>query len=275
VRNGLLSWIYGYVCVHCETTQAAQFLESFRRSKINIWDIQMLEGNHMKLSMPIRDCLTIRSYIRMTSGKVKIHKINRFGFFILLVKVKRKAWFLSGVILFLCALMLSLSLIWRVEVVGNQHIPSDEILELAKKHGISPLRWQKTLKNPSRIAKKMQTHFRNVSWLGIERKGVVVRIRIVEAKATEIHKKKKGHHLIANKSATISHIHAEKGKPIVTINQRVHKGDILISGWLGNEEYAKLIQTEGMVKGYVWYDIHIKVPLQRRIQLVEPRSWSN
>jgi similar to stage IV sporulation protein len=68
-------------------------------------------------------------------------------------------------------------------------------------------------------------------------------------------------HLVAKTDAVITRIVAENGRPKVERNDRVRKGDILISGILGNEQHSKTVVSKGKVMGLVWHEYRISSPL--------------
>ncbi len=76
-------------------------------------------------------------------------------------------------------------------------------------------------------------------------------IKIVEATIPETPQLLSPRHLVASKNAMVTEIFAEKGKPVVKPNAYVRKGDILISGILGDEAHQQTVVAQGKVKG--WY----------------------
>ncbi|MBC8078745.1 MAG: sporulation protein YqfD, partial [Gorillibacterium sp.] len=71
-------------------------------------------------------------------------------------------------------------------------------------------------------------------------------------------------HLVADKNALVTKIYAEKGKSVVLHNTYVRKGQVLVSGELGDEKNRELVSATGKVYGLVWYETTVKVP---RIQI--------
>lgn len=68
-------------------------------------------------------------------------------------------------------------------------------------------------------------------------------------------------HLVAKADAVVTRIIAENGRPKVERNDRVRKGDILISGILGDEQRNKAVVSKGKVMGLVWHEYRIESPL--------------
>lgn len=105
-------------------------------------------------------------------------------------------------------------------------------------------------------------HLPGVSWIGLQRTGTSIKIQVVEAKQPDIKPLLSQRHLISRTDAVVTEIYAEQGRPVVARNSRVKKGDILISGALGDEENVEYVVAKGEVKGLVWHEYNIEVPLK-------------
>lgn len=210
----------------------------------------------------MRDFLRIRPVIRKSQARVQI--VGKHGGPIWLKSIRRRQSFLYATGLLFIVLFICYSLIWQVEISGNDRLATDEIATVARKFGVTQWQWKRALADPHLIARSMQRELAGVAWLGVDVSGVKVRIKVVESDIAQMKPVRQGHHVIAAKTAVISKLFAERGQPVVTLQQKVNKGDVLISGWSGTAPAYRLIQTEGIAKGFVWYDIHMKVPLVRR-----------
>lgn len=54
----------------------------------------------------------------------------------------------------------------------------------------------------------------------------------------------------------------EKGEPLVTVNQHVEKGQMLVSGLIGSEEEKQKVGAKGKIYGETWYKSKVTVPLE-------------
>jgi similar to stage IV sporulation protein len=97
--------------------------------------------------------------------------------------------------------------------------------------------------------------------VGVEVIGTQVRIQVVEQTIPEQRQLMNPRHLVANVDAVISEIYVEHGRPKVRLNTKVKKGDLLISGVIGDEENERAIVAKGVVKGIVWHEYAISSPL--------------
>lgn len=77
-------------------------------------------------------------------------------------------------------------------------------------------------------------------------------------------------HLVSNSDAVVTHIYAEKGMPQVRKNDRVKKGQVLISGLQAGQS----VVSKGEVKGVVWHEYNIEVPLVHKQKVYTERRGS-
>lgn len=116
----------------------------------------------------------------------------------------------------------------------------------------------------------------NIEWLNIERKGMKYIINL-EPKVTKNKQNNKEYcNIISNKNAIISRIITYKGVELVSQNDSVNKGDILISGdIIYNNELKKQVCAKGTVYGTTWYRINIEIPTTHEITIRQNKTRSN
>jgi similar to stage IV sporulation protein len=262
MRSSWNQWCRGYVTITVDTSNPAAFLQILKTSGFHIWQVSIDEKQQMQLSISIVDYRRIRPVARRTSSSIKI--LRKHGLPFMIRRLSKRLLLISGFFIFILLLIIASSMVWRVEVSGNERYSSEQILLSARKQGVYPFQWKRNIRESTNIAKRLEKQLPGVSWIGVEIKGVVVSIRIVESNYAQQKKQPNGYHIVANKSAVISYLFAARGKRMVNVNDRVNVGDVLISGWTGSEEHSQLVRAEGIVRGYVWYNTHIKVPLQQR-----------
>jgi len=162
-------------------------------------------------------------------------------------------------------------------VEGNEQISTQQVLEAAKEQGIYKLQWKYRLKNPDVMSRAMQSKLPGTAWVGVEVHGTHIIIKVVEATVPDKQPLLNPRHLVASKSGMVTYILAEKGRPLVKANTYVKKGDILISGILGDEVNRQTVVASGEVRGLVWYSPKVEVPLVQQYKVytgeVKERSY--
>ncbi|GAE04197.1 stage IV sporulation protein [Paenibacillus sp. JCM 10914] len=249
----------GYLTLTVRGEQVEAFINATAEAGIPVWDVKKTGASSAELKLLLKDFRGLRPLLRRTGCLTRIKerhgapfKLNRL--------LKRKA-FVSGVVLFFAILMALSSMIWDVEVVGNETIPSEDVMDAAKQEGIYPYQWIFRLDSMDKLSANLTARLKGTSWVGVERSGTQIRIQLVEASVPKKPPLQSPRHLISMRDAVVTHIYAEKGVPKVGVNTRVKKGDVLISGVLGDEEHSERVVAKGEVKGLVWHEYDIEVPL--------------
>ncbi|HET7657961.1 MAG TPA: sporulation protein YqfD, partial [Bacillales bacterium] len=80
--------------------------------------------------------------------------------------------------------------------------------------------------------------------------------------------------LVAKKEAVIYDIYVEQGKAVVQQDEYVQKGDVLISGTIGDEKHQKIVPAKGKVLGETWYESEAAVPLVTELKTYTGKSYT-
>ncbi|NHN30934.1 sporulation protein YqfD [Paenibacillus agricola] len=264
MKSSILSSLRGYVIVEVRGQRIEQLINRIVERRMSIWDIQIHEAR-AQLCISLRDFFLLRPLLKETGSR--IHVLQRYGLPFTLNKVEKRKLFVAGFIGFIIGLYLLSSLVWQVRVEGNESISTTDILQTAKQEGIYKMQWKFRLKDTDVLSKSLQNKLPGTAWVGVEVQGTQIVIKVVEATIPDVPPLLNPRNLVATKSALITSIYAEKGRPVVKPNTYVKKGDILISGILGDELNRQTVVAMGKVKGIVWYTPSIEVPLLRQLKI--------
>ncbi|WP_411553266.1 sporulation protein YqfD [Paenibacillus lautus] len=249
----------GYLKLAVRGEHVEAFINSLAEAGTPVWDVTPTGAHSAEFKLLLKDFKGLRPLLKRTGCRTRIQE--RFGYpFQARRLLKRKA-FVIGVVAFFMILLTLSSMVWNVEVEGNETIASEDVLDAAKQEGIYPFQWIFKLQSMDKLSGNMTARLQGTSWVGVERNGTRIRIQIVEAAVPEKPPLQSPRHLISTQDAVITHMYAEKGVPKVGINSRVKKGDILISGVLGDEENSERVVAKGEVRGLVWHEYDIEIPL--------------
>jgi similar to stage IV sporulation protein len=263
--------IRGYVTVAIRGRELEAFLNRAVYSGFSIWEIRRTGTREAKAKMLVRDFFRIRPLLRETGCRVHVEERRGIPFF--LGRLEKRKFFVAGLVGFFIGIYLLSSVIWQVKVEGNETIPTHEILEAAQTQGIKPYQWKFRLKSMDELARELHRQLPSVSWVGVERQGTRIVIRVVESANPDKKELLSPRHLVATKSAVITNVTSTKGKPIVEPNRYVRKGDVLISGIIGDDTNQQVVPAEGKVKGIVWYESRLEVPLTQRFKVYSGESY--
>ncbi len=242
------------------------FMNGAMNKKLTIWDIEKVRsGEAAELCMPLRDYVRIRTLLKQTGCRARV--LERRGTPFVLGKLMRRKVLAAGILLFVIGIYALSSVVWRVDIVGNESISDDAARQAAYAAGIRPLQLKHRLQDPDRLSRQMQTQLPGAAWIGVTIDGTRVSIKIVEATIPNKPPLMNPRHLVADSDAVITSILAERGRPLVKPNQHVRKGDVLISGIIGDEQTQQTVPAKGEVRGLVWHQFDMEAPLTKRYKV--------
>jgi len=262
VPTRLSARMNGYVLLELRGEHIERFLNEAVRAGLTLWDVRLRGSGRGELYLRLADFPRLRPLLKQTG--CRMHVAKRFGFPFFLQRVWRRKGFVAGAAGFLLALFILTSLVWSVKVEGNEKLAQEDILKAAQLEGIRPFAWTFRLKEMDELARSLQRRLPQTSWIGVERTGTTVRIRIVESVQPEQRELVSPRHLVADKNALVTRLEVERGKPVILPNTYVRKGQVLVSGALGDEVHRQLVPATGKVFGLVWYETTVTVP---RVQI--------
>jgi similar to stage IV sporulation protein len=265
MKSSILLSIRGYVLIEIRGSRLELLINRLVEKRISVWDIRFRNEDRAELYIVLNDFFRLRALLKETG--CRMHVLKRHGFPFILDKLEKRKFFAVGIAGFVIGLYLLSSLVWMVRVEGNETISTADILTAARQEGIYKLQWKFRLKDSDVLSKILQAKLPGTAWVGVEIQGTHVVVKIVEAVIPEPPPLLSPRHLVASKSAMITSIFAVKGRSVVKPNTYVRKGDILISGILGDELNQQTVVAKGEVMGLVWYTPTIEVPLIRQYKV--------
>lgn len=270
-QNHLPYKIKGTVTLHLTGPLLAELLDQLLKANIQIFNIRWVDKQKLELTISLKDFYAIRQYLRKTNTRMRI--IHKGGFPFLLMRMQRRKAFVVGILFFITMIYVLSTLIWKVEVEGNERIPSQQILSFAANLGVYPGQWKPRLPDQEEFQNDLLEYFPQASWVGFRMEGTRAIITVVEKQDID-EKEKEGEKgpvdLVSRRDAVIYDIHVERGRPMVEVNDVVKKGDLLISGAYGGDNEAgeegksRIVGAKGKVLGEVWYDSEVVVPLMNK-----------
>ncbi|MGG6309873.1 sporulation protein YqfD [Paenibacillus macerans] len=258
MKSPALTQLRGVVTITVRGGSIAQLVNELSRQGIDIWDVKPLPGGQMELKVQLADFFRLRPLLKRTGCRLTVK--GRSGLPFVWAKIWKRKGFIAGFALFLVAIFCLSSLVWDVEVKGNDQIASEDVLNAAKQEGIYPFQWIFRLPEQDKLSASLTRKLPGTSWVGVSRTGTRITIQVVEATQPMEQELLSPRHLVSKSDAVITHIYAEKGQPEVGKNDRVKKGQVLVSGFQG----GKAVVSKAEIWGIVWHVYNIEVPLVHR-----------
>ncbi len=223
----ILRYILGYVLVEINGFAPERLLNLLIKEEIVIWDVKQTENGY-SFNIGRKNLINIKPFLQKTNIKLKI--IKKYGLPFIFRRNKRRAAFALGSLIFIVIIYTLSLFIWEVNVTGEDHLIAEEILKYIENNYI-PLGTLKSDVDCAELENKLRNDFPEISWISCELKGTGLTISLEEGipPAKNENNNITGD-IIAVKNAKITKMITRQGTPIAKVNDKVKKGDILISG---------------------------------------------
>lgn len=260
--NKGIRWMKGYIQVIISGNYIEIFLNMAVKRDLHIWDFHMVSEKKAEFFITLSDFFRLKPILRKTYTRIHVKERRGLPFFF--NQFSKRKGLAVGFFLFFILVYVMSSIIWSIEIVGNQTIKEEEVHQAIEEIGIHTGMFQFQLPDYKVIQDHLLFKLENTVWIGVNQKGTRLYITVVEKVTPKIKPLASPRHIISNKDAVIYKILAENGLPLVKVNDRVKKGDILISGIMGNEKNNQIVVAEGTVEGIVWYESTVTLPINQK-----------
>ena len=218
---------FGYVEFSARGGFSDRFLNNAESEGINIWDVRYEKGV-MHGRTYIRGYRRIRHSAYMSGMSVRVER--RVGLPFFLKRYNNRWGLLAGLVVFAAMLIYFSSMIWVVEVRGNENIPYDKVLETFADLGLKSGA-KKSEIVPDDLQYIAEDEIDGLSWIVVNISGSVATIELREKiDVPEIVDRDDICNVVAAADGEIISISALTGWKSVKVGDGVVRGQMLISG---------------------------------------------
>lgn len=267
------NWIYyltGIVQVVIKGRGTERFLNDCIRNGIFIWNVYRLESGEVSFFIRLKDVHALRRVVKNNECSCTFEKRNGIPF--LMKRSYKNMGFIIGFVFFIFITFTLSNMVWEIEIKGaqpeNEHLIEKELANIGVKKGAI----QFLVPEPETIQRYVLNQVDDITWIGVELVGTTYQIEVVEKKEPPKKEYVSPRHIVAKKEAVISKMFVEKGQPMVSIHEHVNKGQILVSGFIGNEDKQKAVAAKGEIFGETWYQTIVEVPLKSTFNVLSGNS---
>ncbi|VEF47755.1 sporulation protein YqfD [Bacillus freudenreichii] len=265
MKNRWMTFLSGRVLVKVDGQGLELLLNKMTRAGIAVWKVKRLKSDAILFYISLQDIHKLRKAARRFECRISF--IRGEGAPFLWKRLFNNSGFLGGMVLFLILITMLSNITWGIEIKGanpeTEHKIRKELTKLGVRVGTSHFLNQ----DLEKIQRGLTDSVDNITWIGVELKGTTFHFQVVEKTEPKKQEGRSPGHLVAAKKAVVEKMFVEKGKPLVKVNQFVEKGQILVSGTIGNEDETKIISARGEVWGKTWYETNAEFPLQSTFQI--------
>ncbi|AIM15650.1 MULTISPECIES: sporulation protein YqfD [Neobacillus] len=263
MKNQWIDFLFGMVTVKITGKGIERFINVLTRNEIIIWNVKRHGTETITFQMKLEDAKNIRYFARHTDCQITFLKRNGVPF--LFRRLLKNSGFLAGAVIFLLIIFLLSNVIWGIEIKGAKPDTEYQIRKELDRMGVKIGKLQFFVKNVEGIQRELTNNVGNLTWVGVELKGTTYHLQVVEKNEPEKQKELSPQNLVAKKKAIIVKTFVEEGKKVVDIHDYVQKGQLLVSGEIGQDgENVKLVPAKGKVWGETWYKSHVEQPLDTK-----------
>jgi similar to stage IV sporulation protein len=261
-------WNYfqGYVIIRIEGLTLEKFLNLAVTKDIYLWDINRIGYTTIEAKVRTNGFKLLKEIVKNVGCRVNI--VEKKGFPFLLNRLKSRKMFAIGFVIFIGLIFFLTSLIWNIEVLGNDKVSSESILslmdEIDVKEGIIKYRVDTSL-----VKNMLLDKVDYFSFVNVEIKGTKLIVEVKERDLPpEIVTKDTPCNIVAKKKGVIEKIIARNGKSVVEKGDIVRKGQLLITGIIADEMLDKniLVHSDGEVLAITRYSEIVEEPIEKMLK---------
>lgn len=234
----IIRYIKGYLRIKIIGYSPERFLNLCRHHHIYLWGLTPRMHDY-EMFISISGFRKLKPILKKTKTKVVI--LNRYGLPFFLHKYRKRKVFFIGAVGCMLSIYLFSMIVWNIHIEGNYSQTDEVILEFleTKKvyHGMP-----KAKINCERIAKDIRKQFDDIIWVSVSIQGSRLMIQVKENTDTvpqKVNKEEKVTDLVASENGEVVEIIARSGVPLVSVGDKVKKGDVLVSGRVEIKNDAK------------------------------------
>jgi len=251
----LWNYIRGYVIIIVTGRSIERFINICSNRYILLWDIVRTDAASAEMKASIRGFRLMRPAAKKSGCRVHIKKRCGLPFF--LHRFKRRKGFKVGMVIFSALLILSVSIIWDIEIIGSKPEMIPEIMSVLNADNIGRGSFKLKL-DPKIIAKKIAVNVEQIAWVGVEIKGVKLFITIKDSiEPPVLIKNNEAFNIVAKRDGLVKKVEVYAGTALIKEGETVKKGQVLVSGRLEskNPEFGtRDVHALGKIIARTWYE---------------------
>lgn len=265
MKNQWIEFLYGRVTVKVYGRGIERFLNVLTRNGLHIWNVKRHGTETVTFKMRLQDAKKIRHFVRKSECAISF--LQRSGVPFLIKRLLKNSGFLAGAAVFLLIILFLSNVIWGIEIKGAKPATEYQIRKELDKMGVKIGKVQFFVDNVEAIQRKLTNNISALTWVGVELRGTTYHFQVVEKTEPKKPELLSPRNLVAKKKATIVRMDIDEGQQVVAKNDHVQKGQLLVSGEIGQEGKTELVPAKGEVWGETWYKSHVELPLKTNFKV--------
>lgn len=194
---------------------------------------------------------------------------ERMGLPYYLGKIKCAYGAIAAILLTVFVYAVSSGVVWEVRVEGNERVSREKIVEELREVGFG-VGTRFSSVDIGMVESEFLKNSDTVSWIGVNRRGSVAYVSVIEKMNAEDTGIPKGYaNIVAEFDGVIEEITVKSGYAAVKVGEAVKKGDLLISGVIPDSAGGGFVYASGSVLARRAEEVSVDVPFSE-----EKRAYS-
>ncbi len=259
----LLAWVLGYYELVMPRTCCETFLNMCMRYGFLYYSIEFDdEREKVCFVLPASQRGRVLSACRVWRIGVRVG--GKYGLIARLSRYRGRWGLALGLVLSLILFFASQSVIWRIDITGNETLTREDVIECLLENGMGVGDVISRVDTNS-VEQRVMINNDSISYVSINIIGTVATVEIRETIDTEIKEdNKKPANLVSRFDAQIISIEAYSGFVCVKEEDFVRAGELLVSGIYASEKAPiRYTRASGKIFGRVNASFDVEIPLNQ------------
>lgn len=234
-------------------------LNALSEGNVRFYAARMIDAVTVYLQVPYSEVRQVRAAAEKRGSDLRV--CRPFGLRPKLLQLGKRYALLVSLIMCGAVLAVSNLFVWRIDVTGNETVPTGEIIRAVSEAGggIGSF-WP--LFDSEQMRTEMLLQLENVQWVGINYRTGAIEVVVRErTEIPEIVDNDAPIHIVAAKAGVIMDIAAKQGQTRAAAGDTVEKGQVLISGAaVSSIGTTRTVHALGDVRARTWYTISARQP---------------
>lgn len=268
--NRVMTWLYGRVRVRVECAFPERCLNWCGANGIAFHALERSGDTTVSFTVSKNDWERLRGGCAAFDGQCSVE--SRRGAPFALCKLKQRRALCIGIGAFALLLVVNSFFIWDYRVVGNETVPTEEIIRQLEKNGVRRGSFALFLK-PQEICNHILPEMPSLAWLTVYVRGCRACVQVKERVPKPVlQNEKQTSNVVSRKAGVVTKVVPLDGEAMVLPGQTVLPGQLLISGVVETKGVEKpsiasrIYAGTGEVWGRTWYTVCAKIPLQYEVK---------
>ncbi|WP_182200542.1 sporulation protein YqfD [Paraliobacillus salinarum] len=263
------TWLQGYVQLKIEGYRPELFFDLCARNQVHVWKIKKINETTCTGHMFIKDLKQMKKLRKQT--RYKVYFVKKKGLPFLFKQTTSNRPFILGLIASFFFVLLLSNMVWSIDVQGVRPEIEKQIRTTLNENGVYKGKLKFTIRSVTDMQQLLLDEIPELLWVGVKEKGTTYALEGVEKTQVSETEESSPRHIVAKKNGVITDMYVSKGRPIVSVNDYVKKGDILVAGTLKEEQEEEsedkkskniYVAAQAEIYANTWYESTVSTPTE-------------